>query len=1073
MAEWSDDIDELAEVLRVYKSLGAERESRLIDLITPYRRFLREESVDIKVAPFSANVCKPATLFMFKDMILLAENVDERSEAVSPTWVGAIANQGRRLSRRLSSRSSASMSESKSMSSDSSGPAPYKLTHRLDLERCTIKRHAPDASDTGFQLTHVNRIRDEHNHLATYVDMVEVWCNSMEQADAIYHDIEDLIEDVHLAHEDDERRQREQNAAGRESDATSLTSATSLTTDGSKSTGASRKWAKGKRLNRRNGSQRTLGTTASAGSEANLARRSRGSSMASSTDGSTTGSAALTLSDLEHRYRVEYSREDKHEAEFSAVFGEGAMGFSLSSGTGLGVIIGRVADYSMAEAGGVEVGDRVLRIGDVDLTLETTWREAVNIIKSVERPVEIRFVRNFTVNSHIQRAEERKKRVSARRATASAAAASHAATDSSKLRAERARARAERAAARQGGRRSTDRTNSASSDGQRSWVRRRHRNRSFGTRIIALDELEAMYRKTGDQRNSDDQVMEVFALLGESSSENVRACANTLGEIFDTECAFVRDLRIIVGDFLLPIRRTVHHVRCKDISSGSTFCEHHQPRMACYKTSQETRPILEADAIRDIFLNIETLVKVNAELLDVLNGKIMEALDKADGPENVTVTDLVHIFAPAFTRVMPFFRIYSLYCHSYTAAQDRLLVARLRNKSLDDLIKQREAKTGTTLMHLLIKPVQRICKYPLLFQSLLRAVIPYVTEELRSGADVDNLDSLVGELESAMAIVNKIAKSVDQKVGEQESLGRMMQVYAELGGEAAVPKLIAPSRRFVDRFEVLLRQQPFDDLDDPEQHRLFVFNDHLVFAVHNPVGYPARNGSLRRHNSKRSLKKSTAGSSLTKRLFGRRTSSQSTSSMDSDRRSSGGGSIATANATRTSASTSGGRSSGGGALRALAGAITLRLDLHKCTLKAIHDPDEADCFGIVLSYISREVEDEDAAAAAAAAADLSKSRKGSSRTINRAESVPTVRTGPIRTRIDKIQLWLATSESRDQIMRVLQAQIDLLQQLDISTKEATRAVGPKIKERNWRKLTRARSSVQRASRFAPLNPTEP
>lgn len=1038
MAEWSDDIDELAQVLRVYKALGAEREVKIHDLVTPYRRFIRQESVDVKIAPFSANKCHPSNLFLFRDVLIIADDANNLTPSgetsSSNKWLSTLANQGKRISRRLSSSSGGRRaSEERSVASDASGPAPYKLTHRLDLEKCTIKRASSNHHEGGFQLTHVYRARDAKGKPATRIDMVEVWCSSAEQADELFEIIDEQIEQTHASHEEVEASHIQD---GSVSDASSATEST--TTDGA----PIRSWAKAKRnIRRHNSSRRTLASSgASAVSEdSDDGGHRRFSAASGSTDGGHESDSGLSLSDLESRYKVNVKDEDRHEAEFTVVFGEGPMGFSLSSSAGLGVIVGRLADHSMAEFGGVEIGDRLIKIGDTEITLDMPWRDAVEVIKSAPRPVELKFMRNFTVNSHIQRAEARKQRASARRAASTA-------------RAGRASTRTARC--------TMDRSDSGASDGQRSWMRRRH-NRSFGTRIISLDELESMYRKTGTERATDEDTTDVFEYLANSESDHVRACANTLGEIFKTECDYVRDLRVIVGDYLLPIRRTVHHVRCKDVTAGSTFCEHHQPRLTCHKMSRDTTPILEAHEIREIFINLEMLVKVNAELLDVLNGKVQEAVDSR-GVENVTITDLVRIFAPAFTRVMPFFRIYSLYCHQYTAAQDKLLRSRLKNKTLDDLIKQREAKTHTSLMHLLIKPVQRICKYPLLFQALLKSVVPYVNDEILAGADVDNLDELVKELSNAMSTVDKIAKSVDQKVGEQENLGKMMQVYTELGGETAVPGLIAPSRRFVDNFEILLRQPPFEDLEEPIQHRLYMFNDHLVFAMHQPVGYHGSgSGSLRRLHSKKSLKKSTAGSKRTttsslhsKMNLFRRTSSKSTHSTESDKRSSGGGSTASAHITRTSRSTTGssnsfGHHSSNGALRALAGAITLRADLHKCSIKNIEEPDEAECFGFVMSYVTRVVDEHD-------------HDEGDDKThLHRADSGRT-----IQTMIGKVQIWLATHEERDQLVRILTAQIDNLQRLEDTTKEATQSVGPKVKERNWRKLTKTRGNTNRISRYA-------
>ena len=51
--------------------------------------------------------------------------------------------------------------------------------------------------------------------------------------------------------------------------------------------------------------------------------------------------------------------------------------FLASSSVGLGAIVGKVATDSMAFVGGVEVGDRVIAIGEQSVSVNTHWRNCV------------------------------------------------------------------------------------------------------------------------------------------------------------------------------------------------------------------------------------------------------------------------------------------------------------------------------------------------------------------------------------------------------------------------------------------------------------------------------------------------------------------------------------------------------------------------------------------------------------------------------------------------------------------------------------------------------------------------
>jgi len=1042
---------ELEQHLRVYDAFGGHHD--LHDLVTPEREFLREvDGVQIMKAPFSANEKKPGRLYLFSDLLLVGEENKERRR---PPWLIQRNNSsqsslgsdtsGKRLSSRLSARLSSS---SGSSMSSSEKPPEMLLEYRLDLLNCFAEKVGA-GQNSGVKITQVTREHDNDGKIISHIEMVEVFCENEAEADFLFEEIDYHIF-VSSKEKDHDDRSVSKSSRGSFADSSVEGDAESEPEDEKASSTSGRKlrsFASSKSKLKRHAHLHRSGSTASGRGSGASSKTPRSRSETASTGSTDGGESAhgLSLKDIEQRYTVELG-DSEEVAEVVCVMNEGPMGFSLSSGANLGIIVGKVAFGSMAHRGDVQVADRLVKIEKIrqrdhqalqiyELGLDTPWTDAVKVIKKLERPIRLTFNRNFKVNSAVQLKEEKKRR-----------------KEQAKQEEKHKEKLAALEAARKSRRERRTGSRSSSKDGdKRGWTMRhnRSRGRSVGSRITTLNGIESKYgeKKPKDVEVDPESVHEVYDALLESESENVRACASALQEIHETEKAYVGDLQIIVTDYLNKIRMKTRRVRCKDLSLGSAFCEHQRPRKACSRTSKDTRPVLEKDEIKDIFMNVEVLVKVNGELLDAIETGIQTVINEKT-VDGVTVTDLVRIVAPAFVRIMPFFKMYSLYCHAYTQAIDRLLVLRTSRKELDEILKQRDGKTGTSLQHLLIKPVQRICKYPLLFQVLLKNIVPYVTEALDNGADTVDLDFLVQDLEKAMNTVDKIAQAVNTKVGEHENLARMMEAYTELGGELNVPGLISPSRRFVEKYDVLRKERPGDE---PKRELVYVFNDLVVFAVH-----PAARFSVRRKGGTGGSQVGTGSSASTPRSTLQRTPSLSkmkvfsrlgnggNSDNSNHDRNSDSASSRASSLTRISASTNGTLRTSGG-LKNAQNLVTMRMDLHKATFKAIEEPDDTDCHGLIVSHVTRDVEEQQQPS-------------------NRKSRAQRPKSGKILTSVSRFELWLATAEKRDDVRDKLVSLVEQLKRAKSSTQRAVEREGLKLKQRNWK--NRAKLKTPGQSRFS-------
>ncbi|XP_036942720.1 pleckstrin homology domain-containing family G member 3-like isoform X1 [Acanthopagrus latus] len=149
-------------------------------------------------------------------------------------------------------------------------------------------------------------------------------------------------------------------------------------------------------------------------------------------------------------------------------------------------------------------------------------------------------------------------------------------------------------------------------------------------------------------------------------------------EIIETERMYVRDLRMIVEDYL------AHIIDQCDLSI--------RPEQVC-----------------SLFGNIEDIYEFNSELL--------QALDMCDN-------DPVGV-ARCFVMKSEYFEIYTQYCTNYPNSVAALTEC-MRNKSLAKFFRERQAalKRSLPLGSYLLKPVQRILKYHLLLQEIAKHFDP-------------------------------------------------------------------------------------------------------------------------------------------------------------------------------------------------------------------------------------------------------------------------------------------------------------------------------------------------------------
>ena len=211
------------------------------------------------------------------------------------------------------------------------------------------------------------------------------------------------------------------------------------------------------------------------------------------------------------------------------------------------------------------------------------------------------------------------------------------------------------------------------SDQRRGWAIKKaqmQNGQGNSPRLISLKELESKYTLDDKKKtlSMDERIQALFEALKVDKLDEEHLVIRVLQELYTTEVSYVNDLRALIHNYMIPLRRTTRKRRkCKDMEDQtSILCEHGLIRSTCNKMSSESVPLMEAKHVKTVFMNCETLVKVNIELLQA----IQHGLNKLK--PDASISELVGVYVPAFIKITPFFSLYALYCHQYPDASNAL-----------------------------------------------------------------------------------------------------------------------------------------------------------------------------------------------------------------------------------------------------------------------------------------------------------------------------------------------------------------------------------------------------------------
>jgi len=168
----------------------------------------------------------------------------------------------------------------------------------------------------------------------------------------------------------------------------------------------------------------------------------------------------------------------------------------------------------------------------------------------------------------------------------------------------------------------------------------------------------------------------------------------------------------------------------------------------------------------------------------------------------------------AFSTLSPYLKIYSSYCSNQQKAFKTLETLRKTNQEFDQFLEDKMVDSncrGLLFTSFLIKPVQRICKYPLFIKDLIK----YTPE--------DHADYPL--LKSADAKVNEVVLAVNEYKRSVESLQHVLELASKIDG---IDDLVSPGRKYIVEFDANIAKPP---KPEPQKTRhVFLFNDMLLIC---------------------------------------------------------------------------------------------------------------------------------------------------------------------------------------------------------------------------------------------------
>ncbi|KAL5037253.1 hypothetical protein BDV3_006777 [Batrachochytrium dendrobatidis] len=212
--------------------------------------------------------------------------------------------------------------------------------------------------------------------------------------------------------------------------------------------------------------------------------------------------------------------------------------------------------------------------------------------------------------------------------------------------------------------------------------------------------------------------------------------------------------------------------------------------------------IIAKKFITEVFSNLKDIFGVNCELKKQLKERIKS---KPFDPDTTCIGDI-------FLMLTPYLKMYSLYVKNFNHAIALVSDISQKNTTFATFIKEQGMKPeckGRIFQTFLIEPVQRIPRYKLLLEDLLKRTPTQHPDHIG--------------VVRALKLVSQVATFVNEDIRMHENVLQMIDIQKGLAG--LNESLLAPGRRFIYRGAVTKISRK-----SHQARELILFSDVLIYA---------------------------------------------------------------------------------------------------------------------------------------------------------------------------------------------------------------------------------------------------
>ncbi len=214
----------------------------------------------------------------------------------------------------------------------------------------------------------------------------------------------------------------------------------------------------------------------------------------------------------------------------------------------------------------------------------------------------------------------------------------------------------------------------------------------------------------------------------------VHKLRKVIHELQETERAYVKDLNCLVTRYLEPL---------------------------------QSESFLTADEIDALFGNVKEIIKFQTIFLKCLE----DSTDVTDFDTFTNPTQFKRVLfslGKAFLYYMDHFKLYSAFCACHSRSQKILDPAR-GNKALMEFLEARNPKNqhSSSLASYLIKPIQRVLKYPLLLKEIRSQLDKESEEHYHLSQALKGMSEVAGHINEMMRVHEQFGDIFDELVAEQ------------------------------------------------------------------------------------------------------------------------------------------------------------------------------------------------------------------------------------------------------------------------------------------------------------------